>query len=283
MEPSQRSEIVSLYSDLYFAGIDNKTCSYLKDRKQNIYLFYGEEMPAKRYKELLDEGFRRSGRFVYKPFCLNCFECQVLRVPVSTFQMTKSQKRTWNKLYPVITYSIGNPEFSLEKFALYLRYKKEVHHDDSWPNFYEKLTETQKRVVEKILTGNFQFNGYEKRVVKGYLYRFYSSFFVETCLAEGITRELKIFADGKLIALVLFDLIDDYWSSVYCYYDPDYRKWGIGIFTVLLEIYLASQMNVKYYYIGYYIEGSSKMNYKKQFRPNEIMRLYEKSFHPFIK
>ena len=46
----------------------------------------------------LAQGDRRVGKMLYRTGCPNCKACEPIRVPVRTFQMRKSQKRTWNSM-----------------------------------------------------------------------------------------------------------------------------------------------------------------------------------------
>ncbi|MCS7204088.1 MAG: arginyltransferase [Leptospiraceae bacterium] len=267
---------VKHYSDLVFIGINNGLCSYLKDRNHSLYFFYSK-LSGKRYKELLDEGFRRSGVYVYKPYCLNCLECQILRVPVKDFQMSKTQKRTWRKVYPFVNYKIEAPSFSFEKLSLYLRYIKAVH-DEYWKKMYPDINE-QDVIVKKLLTKEYYLlTSEEKRAVIDRFQEDYQGFLVDSCLDEGLTKELQIYYNQELIGFGIFDIVDDAWSSVYFCYDPDYRKWSIGTFSVLLEIEIAKSMGLSYYYIGYYIKDSKKMSYKNQFQPYEIKKLNDKDY-----
>ncbi|GIX41030.1 MAG: putative arginyl-tRNA--protein transferase [Leptospiraceae bacterium] len=267
-----------IYDKLIFIGTNQSICSYLKDRYHNLYYFTGKEISAKQYKELLDDGFRRAGFYLYKPFCNHCWECQIIRIPVSTFKMSKSQKRIWKRLKDYVQYRIQKPEFSLEKLSIYYKYLYYVHPD----SFFEDIKDKD-IFIKKIINKQFTILNKEEQIELDKLINNYTSFFINTCLELNLTKELLLFKNNQLIGIGIFDIIEDYWSSVYFFYDPDYSKYSLGTFSALLEIELAKQYNVKYYYLGYYIEKCNKMNYKKNFRPNEIKKINEKNFRQFIK
>jgi arginine-tRNA-protein transferase len=270
-----------IYNDLIFLGTSQNLCAYLKDRFHNLYYFTSDKISGKQYKLFLDDGFRRSGKFIYKPFCINCYECQILRIPLHSFKKSKSQRRIWKRLIDRIQYKIQKPLFTIEKLSLYYRYLNIIHKD----SFYEDIKDFHKihhNIMNKLLNKDLELNKEEHFFLEP-LKKNYQSFFIETCLENDLTKELLIFENQKLIGVGIFDLADDYWSSVYFFYDPDYSQYSLGNFSVLLEMEIAKQQGFNYYYPGYYIENCDKMNYKKNFRPNEIKRIYEKNFRSFIK
>jgi arginine-tRNA-protein transferase len=57
---------------------------------------------------------------------------------------------------------------------------------------------------------------------------------------------------------------------IYSFFDvgPDARK-GLGTFIILDHIIRAARAGLPYVYLGYWVEGSSRMAYKTQFRPLE--------------
>jgi arginine-tRNA-protein transferase len=75
---------------------------------------------------------------------------------------------------------------------------------------------------------------------------------------------------GKLVGACLSDQQGDGLSMIYSFFDvgPDARK-GLGTFIILDHIIRAARAALPYVYLGYWVEGSSRMAYKTQFRPLE--------------
>ena len=65
------------------------------------------------------------------------------------------------------------------------------------------------------------------------------------------------------------DVLADGLSMVYSFFDPDYADRGLGTFMILDHIQRARKMGLPYVYLGYWVEGSRKMDYKRRFRPQE--------------
>jgi arginine-tRNA-protein transferase len=57
---------------------------------------------------------------------------------------------------------------------------------------------------------------------------------------------------------------------IYSFFDvgPKARK-GLGTYIILDHIVRAARAGLPYVYLGYWVEGSSRMAYKTQFRPLE--------------
>lgn len=262
------------FSNLQFVSIDNNQCNYLHDRNHNIYYFIAQNISKSQYRTLIDMGFRRMGTYIYKPFCIHCLECQVIRVPLISFKMSKTQRRIFKKYYDKITYRISKPFFSLEKLSMYYKYISRVHSENLKEESLDNLF-----IINQLIENPYYLNqnDYKNLQIS------YESFFIQTCLEDSLTWELQIYIDDHLIGIGIFDLIDDGWSSVYFFYDPDYSYMNPGTLSCLLEIELAKERNLSYYYLGYYIEKSPKMNYKKNFKPYELKRFDEKNYQFFIK
>lgn len=82
--------------------------------------------------------------------------------------------------------------------------------------------------------------------------------------------------DDKLIAVGVMDILPYCISSVYFFYDPDYRFLSLGTYSALREIYFIHQLNdfvpsLKYYYMGFYIHSCPKMRYKGRLEPSYLL------------
>ena len=76
------------------------------------------------------------------------------------------------------------------------------------------------------------------------------------------TRELSVYDDGKLIAVSYFDLGERSLASLLGLYDESYARFGLGIHTMLLEMELGKRRGYHYYYPGYALRRSPRLDYK---------------------
>jgi arginine-tRNA-protein transferase len=74
---------------------------------------------------------------------------------------------------------------------------------------------------------------------------------------------------GDLIAVALTDVLGDGLSMVYSFFDPDQADRSLGTFMILDHISRARRMGLPYVYLGYWVRGSRKMDYKSRFLPQE--------------
>jgi arginine-tRNA-protein transferase len=75
---------------------------------------------------------------------------------------------------------------------------------------------------------------------------------------------------GKLVGACLSDYQNDGLSMIYSFFDagPEARK-GLGTYIILDHIVRAARAGLPYVYLGYWVEGSKRMDYKTKFRPLE--------------
>jgi arginyl-tRNA--protein-N-Asp/Glu arginylyltransferase len=76
---------------------------------------------------------------------------------------------------------------------------------------------------------------------------------------------------GALAAAALVDVLGDGLSMVYSFFEPEDARRSPGVYTILDHIQQARASGFGYLYLGYWIPGSEKMNYKAEFRPLELL------------
>ena len=77
---------------------------------------------------------------------------------------------------------------------------------------------------------------------------------------------------GELVACALVDLMNDGLSLVYSFYDPAERRRSLGSFVILDHVIQACLTSLPYVYLGYWVRGSEKMDYKVRFSPIELLK-----------
>jgi arginine-tRNA-protein transferase len=75
--------------------------------------------------------------------------------------------------------------------------------------------------------------------------------------------------EGPLFAVALTDVLADGLSMVYSFYDPEIPGRSLGTYLILDHIERARKMGLPHVYLGYWVKGSSKMDYKRRFLPQE--------------
>ena len=56
---------------------------------------------------------------------------------------------------------------------------------------------------------------------------------------------------------------------VYSFYEPAEEARSLGTYMILEHIEHARRLGLPYLYLGYWIDGSRKMSYKRRFQPQE--------------
>ena len=77
--------------------------------------------------------------------------------------------------------------------------------------------------------------------------------------------------DGPLIGAALTDVLIDGLSMVYSFYEPEMQSDGLGTFMILDHIERARRRGLPYLYLGYWVQGSRKMDYKRRYKPLEYL------------
>lgn len=211
-------------------------CSYLPEEEERLLIALDERLQNNRsYSLLMMEGFRRSGDQSYRPHCPSCNACQSVRVVVDDFTPSKSQKRSLkrNDHFKITT----SEQLKDDYYSLYENYINTCHQDGSmYPANYQQF----KSFLSSKLT---------------------KQLFIETWLEVGDSK--------KLICVAVTDMLINGLSAVYTFYHPDFKAYGLGVFSILTQIDFCKQHDLPYLYLGYQIDDCQKMNYKNRYFPYE--------------
>src|ERR1700730_16274541 len=74
---------------------------------------------------------------------------------------------------------------------------------------------------------------------------------------------------GALLAVALTDMLSERRSMVYSVFESEPSLRSLGTFMILDHIARARRMGLPYVYLGYWVQGSRKMDYKGRFLPQE--------------
>ncbi len=72
-------------------------CPYLPGRTARFEYFFAQDLDGGDLEELLSAGWRKFGRYFFRPECPGCRSCVPLRVPVAGFRPSKGQRRVISK------------------------------------------------------------------------------------------------------------------------------------------------------------------------------------------
>ncbi len=231
-------------------------CPYLPGREERKVFTHlvGERAPG--LNDLLTHGgFRRSQSIAYRPACEGCRACVSVRVISDEFRPTRSMRRIMARNDDVIGEMRALVPTS-EQYSIFRAYLDARHHD----------------------------GGMADMTVLDYTMMVEDSH-VKTRLVEfrrrGPDSAINGRGAGKLLGVALTDVLNDGLSMVYSFFDPDEGSRSLGTLMILDHIERARRMGLPYVYLGYWVDGSRKMDYKGRFLPQE--RLMPDSWVRFTK
>ncbi len=218
-------------------------CPYLggKEERKVFTHLVGERAPELN-NILTQGGFRRSQSIAYRPACEGCRACVSVRVIVKDFRPTQSMRRIMRRNVDI------NSEMRVavptsEQYSIFRAYLDSRHRDGGMADMtvldYAMMVEDshiETRIIE-----------YRRR-------------------AADITTAQR---SDELVAIGLTDVLGDGLSMVYSFFEPDEAARSLGTFMVLDHIARAQRMGLAYVYLGYWVRGSRKMDYKSRFLPQE--------------
>ncbi|WP_237151597.1 arginyltransferase [Oryzibacter oryziterrae] len=221
-------------------------CPYLPGRQERKVFTHliGERASAMNHI-LSQGGFRRSQNIAYRPACETCRACMSVRVRVDEFRPDKSMRRNLAANSTLMGAELP-PMATGEQYSLFRDYLESRHADGGMIDMsvldYTMMVEdthVETMVIE-----------YRRR---------------------GPDSFLSGMGEGPLIGMVLTDVLNDGLSMVYSFYDPTQSSLGLGTFMILDHIERARRRGFPYLYLGYWVNGSRKMDYKRRFQPLEYL------------
>ena len=219
-------------------------CPYVDgqfERKVFTHLV-GDKAPE--MNDLLTQGgFRRSQNIAYRPACESCRACISVRILADEFKPTRNMRRVAQRNSDLIG-EMHDAEPSTEQYSLFRGYLDARHRKGGMSDMtvldYAMMVEDT-HVDTKVIE-------YRQR---------------------GPDTFITGSGTGELIAVALTDKMADGLSMVYSYFNPDFADRSLGTFMILDHIARARAAGLPHVYLGYWVNGSRKMDYKVRFLPQE--------------
>jgi arginyl-tRNA--protein-N-Asp/Glu arginylyltransferase len=210
-------------------------CPYLSGRQERkVFTHLVGRRAAALNDTLTQSGFRRSQTIAYRPACETCRRCVSVRVKVRDFRLTQGFRRVAARNRD-LDCEMREPRATPEQYLLFRAYVEARHYDGGM--------------------ADMNFPDYQMMVEDSH---------VETGLAEYRERDT-----GRLMACCLTDHLSDGLSMVYSFYEPSVPARSLGAFMIIDHAARARDLGFEHLYLGYWVEGSPKMDYKARFLPQE--------------
>jgi leucyl-tRNA---protein transferase len=214
-------------------------CPYLPGRtERKVFARLSGTLAQPLNEALTHSGFRRSQTIAYRPACDACTSCVSVRIVAGAFETSRSLRRIARRNADLVR-SVVPPEASREQFALLRTYLDSRHSGGGMSDM-----------------GLFDYVAMvEESPVKTHL--------VEYRIKKTDSER------GTLLACALTDELRDGLSMVYSFFHPGEEARSLGTYMILDHIRVAQAHNMPHVYLGYWVRGSKKMDYKSRFRPIE--------------
>ena len=210
-------------------------CPYLEGRmERKLFTALQGETATKLNDSLSKQGFRRSQNVLYRPSCANCAACMSARIDVSKFTPTKSQRRVI-KRNEYLSRKATSPWASEEQYELFREYLDQRHATGGMADM-----------------DMFEF----------------AAMVEETPIRTRLIEYKNEARDVQAVCLT--DVLEDGLSLVYSFFAPELQKQSLGTYMILDQIALARELGMPYVYLGYWVPGSPKMDYKAKFAGVEV-------------
>lgn len=236
---------------------EEQPCPYLPGRmERKLFTRLRPDRGAGDIDDLMKKGFRRSQNIAYQPHCQGCEKCVSVRVLSDVFEISRNQKRVWRRNRDLLARrcpAISSPE----QYRLFRDYIDARHGDGGMADMtvMDYMVMVEDSVVDTFVT-EYRLPGYTPH--------------------EEVPREIDGLPDAgaspmdeTLVAVALCDQLSDGISLVYSFFDPRLSERSLGTYIILEHLDFARRRGLPFVYLGYWVDGSRKMDYKTRFRPQQ--------------
>ena len=214
-------------------------CPYLPGRvERKLFTALQGEGAGHLNDVLSHQGFRRSQNVLYRPSCAGCSACLSARIVVRDFAPSRGQRRIIRR-NAHLERIVRSPWATEAQYHLFRRYLDARHATGGMADM--DMSEFAAMIEESPV---------RSRVIEYY------------------RNERN--GGRRLAAVCLTDVLIDGVSMVYSFFDPDLQRDSLGSYIILDHVALAAASDLSYVYLGYWVPGSAKMDYKAGYRPLEI-------------
>lgn len=214
-------------------------CPYLPGRQERKVFTHLVTAESKQLNSQLSAaGFRRSQNIAYRPACDTCSACTSVRVPAAEFHWSRQFRRVLAKNADLHA-SILPAKATSEHYSLFREYVDTRHSEGGMADM--TVLDFAAMVDESL---------------------------VETKLVEYRLNRTSV-QEGELVAAALIDVLSDGYSMIYSFYNPGLSNRSLGTFMILDTIRRAVAAKLTNVYLGYWVAGSQKMDYKARFLPQQ--------------
>ena len=207
---------------------------------------YPDHLSPEELDEYLYQGWYRLGQAIFTTqflfFESRVFNAVWIRLDLRGLQFSKSNRKILRTCYKTFEIHYQPLKLTDEKELLYQKYRSD---------FPGILAPSLKESLQEEFT-----------------YNIYDSW------------EVTLRDQGRLIAYSVFDCGKTSLASIIGVYDPDYRKYSLGMATLLLEIQYGVEKGYEWFYPGYVVPGNPRFDYKLRSGSTQSYDLYTRHWLP---
>ncbi len=230
---------IGLKRNLRFYLTNPAPCPYLPGRRERK-AFTSLAVPDAEalHDELSSSGFRRSQGIAYRPACPACNACRSVRVDARRFQPSRNQRRIFRR-------------------------------NDDLVRTPTPATATRQQfwLLKSYLKGRHDGGGMSEMSYRDYVNM------VGDSPIQSLIFEYRLGSEphAPLVAAAISDVLRDGLSMVYTFFDPNLSRRSLGKFMILDHIRQVRELGLPHVYLGYWIKGAAKMDYKRDYTPLEVL------------